>query len=539
MKEGLMDGINIKYLILGLSVILMPFSSFGQYIEKTFEDAPLPYLGYVPQNYNSADRTYPLILFLHGMGERGDGTPETLGRIMKWGPPSLIDEGQMPAGFIVVAPQLSTKQGYWPQETIHEVLEFTLNHYRVDRNRIYLTGLSMGGNGTYVYAYSDFNKPNRLAAIAPIAAWGDVNKACRIVERNIPVWAFHGDIDNTVRYERGKAIFDALKNCNKELTISDYRFTTFENTGHNSWSKAYSSEVPGLNLYEWFNYHQLNVEIEPANEKLELEEINVLPVSLGEASGIIPSKSGGFWIHNDSGNAPYLIEVDQTGSIINPLKIAAASNYDWEDICKDKNGNIYIGDIGNNANNRNELFIYKFNEDNIENQRVKPDIIQFTYEDQTEFPPKSENLMYDAETLIHWQNNLYIFTKNRTNPYTGYTRIYRLPDIPGTYKATLVDSLKLEGENMIEGWITAGDISPDGKTIVLLGHDKIYLLTCFENGFSNGKLTSYNLNSFTQKEGITFTNDQTLWITDESFQNLLKGKLYKLRLPESFNSNCN
>ncbi len=529
---------NIKQLFLVWITLVLPFSSFGQYTEKTFEGAPLPYIGYIPENYSESSRTYPLILFLHGMGERGDGSAQTLSKVKSWGPPKLIEANKMPAGFIVIAPQLSTKRGYWPPDLVDAMLEFTLKNYRVDMNRIYLTGLSMGGNGTYVYAYSDFNNPNRLAAIAPIAAWGDTNKACKIVDRGIPVWAFHGDKDQTVRYEQGKALFDALKKCNRDLDISDYRFTTYENTGHNSWSKAYTSEVPGLNLYEWFNYHQLNEENTSSGQTLKLEQISELPISLREASGIIPSKNGGFWVHNDSGNAPYLIEIDQAGAIVNPLKIAAASNYDWEDICKDKEGNIYVGDIGNNANNRNELFIYKFNEDLIEDQRIKPEIIKFTYEDQTEFPPGPENLMYDAEALIHWNGNLYIFTKNRTNPYTGYTRIYKLPDSPGTYEATLVDSLKLEGDNMIEGWITGGDISPDGKTIVLLGHDKIYLLNCFENGFSNGKLTFYSLNSFTQKEGITFTDNRTLWITDESFQNLLKGKLYKLQLPESFNPNC-
>ena len=541
MKDAIRENINLLsgqiFRLTILFLVLFPALASGQYKSLNYTGAPLPYLGYVPENYEGNKDGWPLMIFLHGIGEKGDGSPEDLKKVSNWGPPALVSEGKMPGGFIIIAPQLPKKESAWKPEFVDEVITFVMDRYKVDRNKVYLTGLSLGGNGVWRYAYSSYNSRNKLAAIAPVAAWGDPDKACEIINRNIPVWAFHGDRDQTIEYNRGKDMFDALADCGKELSVSDYRFTTFENTGHNSWAPAYQPEKDELNVYEWMLYHKLSSPASNRSGKVSLETIAELPASLPEASGMAEYE-GKLWLHNDSGSSPFLIQLDTTGKITGHLKIGRASNLDWEDMTSDKQGNIYIGDIGNNSNERRELIIYKINPQMVEDDRVRADLISFTYPDQQSYPPTPEKMMYDAETLIHIDNHLYIFTKNRTVPFTGYTRIYRVPDVPGNYTAELTDSLQLEGENMIDGWITGGDISPDGKLIALLGHQKVYLLSCFSNGFSNAKMNILMLDSFTQKEAIAFYDNHTLYIADESFQNLLKGKLYRLLLTDLANSTC-
>ncbi len=526
--------------IISILFVISMNHAYGQYQNLTFDNAPLPYLGYVPENYSeNVGGEWPLILFLHGLGEKGDGSAEELEKVKRWGPPQLAEDGEMPPGFIIIAPQLPKDESAWKPSIVDEMLNFALDKYRIDKSRIYLTGLSLGGNGTYRYAYSDYNKPNQLAAIVAVAAWGDPSKACTLVNAGIAVWGFHGDQDNTVEYERGLEMFNALKNCGKDLPVSDYRFTTYENVGHNSWSRAFAAQVPELSVYEWLSFHSLKDDKSGSTlSSLTLQEIAELPVSLNEASGLTRGKGETLWLHNDSGNEPFLIQLDYNGEIIGHTKVVFASNYDWEDIASDAEGNIYIADIGNNENLRKELFIYKIDPSEEENNRVQAKTIRFSYPDQRAFPPEPSKMMYDAETLIHYKGSLYIFTKNRTVPFTGYTYIYRVPDQPGEYEAELIDSLNLGGTNMIQGWITGGDISPDQKHIVLLGHDKLYVLSCFENGFSSAKIDTFSLDSFTQKEAIGFTDNNTLYIADETFQNLLKGKLYKLRLPQSSISSC-
>jgi len=522
------------------AILLTGLLAQGQYLERTIKGSTLPYLGYVPASYESGSERWPLLIFLHGKGEKGDGSAEEIEKVKRWGPPSLVEEEKMPGGFIIIAPQLPSSSSAWELKDIHDLINHATSNFKVDPSRIYLTGISLGGNATWRYAYSSYNEPNKLAAIIPVAAWGDSSKVCKLVENEIAVWAFHGKEDRTIAYDRGLSMLDAIQKCGDNLSLSDYRMTGYDDVGHNSWTKAFLPSTPDLSVYEWLLIHKKRSGSghDRVNNSIQLETISNLPASLTEASGIIRGVQNTLWLHNDSGNDPFLIQLDHEGTITDHIKIIFASNYDWEDLARDANGNIYIGDIGNNGNLRRQLIIYKIDPEIREDNRVKAEQIKFSYPEQQAFPPSPSEMNYDAEALIHYQNQLYIFTKNRTVPFTGYTYIYRVPDKPGTYNTELVDSLNLRGTNMIDGWITGADISPDQKRIVLVGHDKIHLLTCFENGFSNAKITTFTLDSFTQKEAIAFSDNNTLWLADENFQNLLQGKLYRYILDESANSGC-
>ncbi len=223
------------------------------------------YLEYLPPDYYSnPSRKYPLMVFLHGKGERGSGSAADLEKVKKHGPPKEIVNGHnmcfevdgVEECFIVIAPQLDGGKASWGIAFIDEVFEYVMNgpeNYRFDPERIYLTGLSLGGNGVWKYAYSAQNGPNKLAAISPIAAWGKTSEGCVISERKIPVWAFHGDSDNTVGYQSGLNMFNAVKNCTTPAPTAELIFTTYEGVGHNSWGRAYTTDYTyhQPNLYEW------------------------------------------------------------------------------------------------------------------------------------------------------------------------------------------------------------------------------------------------------------------------------------------------
>lgn len=195
----------------------------------------MDYLLYLPENYDEQD-SWPLLLFLHGAGERGDD----LELVKKHGPPKLIDQGkQFP--FIVVSPQCS--EGVWWQPTeLVALLDEIGGKYKVDADRVYVTGLSMGGFGTWELAgYA----PDRLAAIAPICGGGETFHARRFA--HLPVWAFHGAKDTAVPLERSQIMVDELKERGGQPKL-----TVYPEAGHDSWTETYNNPQ----LYEWLLEHK-------------------------------------------------------------------------------------------------------------------------------------------------------------------------------------------------------------------------------------------------------------------------------------------
>lgn len=190
----------------------------------------LGYLLYLPKDYEK-EKSWPLVLFLHGAGERGDD----LELVKKHGPPKLIAAGkEFP--FIVVSPQCP-KDKWWEPIELVALLDEIGGKYKVDPDRIYVTGLSMGGFGSWrLAAYS----PERLAAIAPICGGGETYWTREFA--HLPVWAFHGAKDTGVPLDRSQAMVDALKKNGGEP-----KFTIYPEAGHDSWTATYDNPE----FYEW------------------------------------------------------------------------------------------------------------------------------------------------------------------------------------------------------------------------------------------------------------------------------------------------
>lgn len=215
------------------------------FLNKIHKDAEgdSKYVLFVPHSYK-ADKDYPLILFLHGAGERGsDGELPVKQGIANGGIKFKSNEATFP--FFVIFPQArlngSWKAGEPDANRALAVLDEVQKAYKIDSKRLYLTGLSMGGSGTWSLAAAH---PDKWAAIAPICGRGDPDTATKI--KHIPTWCFCGDQDNPKLVESTRVMIKALKEAGGEPRYSEYPFV-----GHNSWDSAYVTPE----LYAWFLKH--------------------------------------------------------------------------------------------------------------------------------------------------------------------------------------------------------------------------------------------------------------------------------------------
>jgi len=219
------------------------------------------YLEYLPADYNSNTDAYPVIIFLHGSGERGDGSASSLELVKRHGPPKHIKNNHQMCFtventsecFIVLSPQQGTSQFGWNKDVVPFV-DYAIANYRIDPDRIYLTGLSMGGDGCWDGMRSDFNETNRFAAVAPIAGKGMSSEGCTAGERGIVIWAFHGDADTATPINSHLQAINGFIDC-VQAPNPEPIFTIYEGVGHaKSWQNAYKTDnsLHTPNLYQWF-----------------------------------------------------------------------------------------------------------------------------------------------------------------------------------------------------------------------------------------------------------------------------------------------
>jgi poly(3-hydroxybutyrate) depolymerase len=259
-KLSVMRGITL----LLLSLCITNFLYAQQTARKTSYGRG--YLEHLPSDYATSNKTYPAIIFLHGSGERGNGSAADLEKVKIQGIPKLINNGQKicvnyngkQECFIVLSPQQTVNRSGWTNDVVPFV-EFALQNYRIDPNRVYLTGLSMGGDGSWSATYDVNNEPNYFAAIAPVSSGkGDYNGAKITAAHKIPVWAIHGGADSTVPVKEGKRPVNGMNSVNANPAPI---WTEYAGLGHNAatWDRAYSltNNYHAVNLYQWFLSHSL------------------------------------------------------------------------------------------------------------------------------------------------------------------------------------------------------------------------------------------------------------------------------------------
>lgn len=224
-------------LVLALAACLLGAPAMAQTIAGQTAQPPVATGGYayqlfIPRGYAASGKEeWPLLIFLHGSGERGSD----IALVKVHGPPKIV--AKHPGfPFVTVSPQLPADQD-WDEAKLEALLASIRKSHRIDPKRIYLTGLSRGGHATWRWAAS---KPELFAAIAPVSGRGDPISACRL--KDMPVWAFHGDKDDVVEPEGSFNMVQAIRGCG-----GDPRLTIYPGTGHDGWTPTYDDPA----LYRW------------------------------------------------------------------------------------------------------------------------------------------------------------------------------------------------------------------------------------------------------------------------------------------------
>jgi predicted peptidase len=225
-------------------------------------EAPYGYYIYTP---SETDPDYPLLVFLHGAGEKGNSStnPETLKIVLRNGPPKLIENKTWKPTYpmIVVSPQC--QDGGWSAAKIHQLIKFLIQNYHINTKRIYVTGLSMGGYGTFSYLTTTADSCFAAAAV-PICGGGNATQVEGM--KHIPLWAFHGDADNTVSMSNSINMINTINLKNPPVKA---KLTIYPGIGHDSWTRTYDCTGMGtersdydafnMQIYDWmfqYEWHQ-------------------------------------------------------------------------------------------------------------------------------------------------------------------------------------------------------------------------------------------------------------------------------------------
>lgn len=203
-----------------------------QEVQLQYTTAPYGFVEYLPEGYEASEQLYPLIVFLHGLGESGNGNDQ-LHEVKNHGPNKLINEGKS-FDAVILSPQ---SVSWWDIAKIDQFVEWAFNNYKLDRDYFYMTGLSMGGGGTWLYA-RDY--PEKLAAIVPICGAADVSHPENLL--NIPVWAFHNDGDPVVQVKQTYDWIKGIRNAGGSPLL-----TIYHSDAHDAWTATYNNDE----VWEW------------------------------------------------------------------------------------------------------------------------------------------------------------------------------------------------------------------------------------------------------------------------------------------------
>ncbi len=245
----------MKKTLLFLLLLGIAAPSFSQQVFKTTPKSVIGFLEYLPPNYNSNSDKYPIVIFLHGLGERGPNSTDPSvvaggsGLISKHGPPKHVKNGEN-FPFILISPQLKNNYGNWPAAYVMEVIDYVKTYLRIDERKIHITGLSLGGGGAWLMAQ---NYPQMFASVSPVCgASNSTAKACGLAAENLPVWAFHGDADPTVGVGKTITMVNAINACTPKPSPLA-KMTIYPGMKHNAWDPAYAPDHSNHNpnIYEW------------------------------------------------------------------------------------------------------------------------------------------------------------------------------------------------------------------------------------------------------------------------------------------------
>ena len=228
--------------------------------------SPYGYYMYFPESYKQQENRYPVLIFLHGSGERGDSKRNKLelDKAVKHGPGKLINNGTWSPKEEMLVVSAQTAVNRWDTDKIRKLIDYLLETYRIDESRVYLTGLSLGGSGTYNYI-ARYGRASKVAAAVPICGRNNSDDADYVKKlAEVPLWIFHGQADPQVDVSYALKITRALNAVHPKEAP---KLTLYPNVGHDSWTRTYDGSGQGQenpeydafdqDIYSWMLQHRL------------------------------------------------------------------------------------------------------------------------------------------------------------------------------------------------------------------------------------------------------------------------------------------
>lgn len=292
---------RLKFTLLVWAVVCALSNTYSQtqtpvYLSQTITNASCKgFYCYLPEGYASSTKSYPVIIWVHGAGQVGQGTTADLPKILEWGLPKIISEGGFPDSFrvngtdhsfIVISPQFMG----WPSgANVNAMINYVSNNYRIDAERIYLMGISAGGGGVWDYASMSVANSDRIAAMIPFCGTLSPTQtlAGRIAASQLPVWAFHNTNDGTVPVANSRNWVNYINSYtpapNPAAKLTEFPVQSNDAViAHECWSLATlpSYKPQGINIYEWLLQYKRRTTI-----------INAAPVARAgnDTSIVLPS----------------------------------------------------------------------------------------------------------------------------------------------------------------------------------------------------------------------------------------------------------
>lgn len=249
-----------------------------------------------------------------------------------------------------------------------------------------------------------------------------------------------------------------------------------------------------------------------------------LPPELKELSGLAVLGDSLIVAHNDGGNDPNLFFLTLEGKLKHQCEVEQAKNVDWEDLAFDGAHTLYIGDFGNNGNKRKNLKIYAIDvREALISTKVQAQHFSFEYPQQTSFPPEKSEWYYDCEGMAFYEDSLYLFTKCRTEPWSGISKVYSLSVEMKDQKAHLLNDLYIGKSGWWQDAVTGVDIQDNVCYVMTYDRINIYKIKNHQLSFDTRILTR----PITQKEGIAVDTEGVIYVGDERSKLLAGGNLIR------------
>lgn len=401
------------------------------------------------------------------------------------------------------------------------------------------------GNGTF----NEWKNKTRVTTIPgyPKHVWINFNSGLYFSDDAGVSWALQANIQNASLFGFGANLaqnsYPALYLYGKANNDSEYRYYRSFDMGQ-SWQTindpslgenwggpkilAGDRNVPGRVYVGTGGLGLVHADAPSFSQIASVPEIMPnecceMPLDVWESSGLVVSNYNEFWTHNDADNNTNIFKVDSLCAVQRTITLDNCHNFDWEDMCQDRDGNIYIGEVGskNKAYSSNNiydsLYLYKIGDPDFNCEtNMTPEPILFSFPSQ----PKS---VADCESMFAYKDSIYLINKNYngTLAWGGRALLFRVPNLGNQplYSADFVDSISIHEYPLLpidSITITAADLAPDDNTLVLLAYTRLYVLYNFTPGkFFDGEMKRFKFPSWRQREGVAFADNTTLYITDE------------------------